>query len=64
MRVLLAHDGSPGAEIATALAASLPWPEGSFIRVIGATDGDVQPFPDREGSGEADLPHRSAWPTR
>ena len=52
MRVLLAHDGSPGAEIATALAASLTWPEGSLIRLIGATDGDVQPFPDGEGAME------------
>ena len=54
MRVLLAHDGSPGAGIATALAASLPWPEGSVIRVIGATDGDVQPFPDREPAEAAE----------
>jgi multicomponent Na+:H+ antiporter subunit G len=52
MRVLLAHDGSPGAEIATALAASLAWPEGSRIRLIGATDGDVQLFPDGEGSAD------------
>jgi multicomponent Na+:H+ antiporter subunit G len=52
MRVLLAHDGSPGAEIATALAASLAWPEGSRIRLIGATDGDVQLFPDGQGSAD------------
>lgn len=44
MRVLLAHDGSAGAEVATSLAASLPWPDGSIIRVIGAIEGDLQPL--------------------
>ena len=44
MRVLLAHDGSPGADVAVALVASLPWGAGSVIRVVGATDGDLEPF--------------------
>jgi monovalent cation/proton antiporter MnhG/PhaG subunit len=43
-RVLLAHDGSPGAAIATSLVASLRWPYGSYIRVIGVIEGDLQPM--------------------
>jgi monovalent cation/proton antiporter MnhG/PhaG subunit len=46
LRALLAHDGSPGADIATTLAASLEWPGGSVVRVIGVADGDVRPFAD------------------
>jgi nucleotide-binding universal stress UspA family protein len=51
MRVILAHDGSSGADLATSLAASLPWPHGSVIRVMGVIEGDLQivspaePFP-------------------
>ncbi len=44
MRVLVAHDGSSGADVATSLAASLPWPDGSVIRVIGSIEGDLQPL--------------------
>lgn len=33
MRVLLAYDGSPGAETAVALAAEIPWPVDSTVRV-------------------------------
>ena len=44
MRVLLAHDGSSGADTATALVASLAWPEGTLVRLIGAFEGDLEPF--------------------
>jgi monovalent cation/proton antiporter MnhG/PhaG subunit len=44
MRVLLAHDGSPGADVATSLVASLPWAEGSTIRLITVIEGDLHPL--------------------
>jgi nucleotide-binding universal stress UspA family protein len=34
MRVLLAHDGSPGATEATALAGAISWPDDSVLRVV------------------------------
>ena len=45
MRVLVAHDGSAGADVATSLVASLAWPDATAIRVIGVTEGDLQPLP-------------------
>ena len=44
-RVLVAHDGSPGAGMATSLTASLPWVDGTVIRVIGAMEGELEPVP-------------------
>ena len=41
MRVLLAHDGSEGADVAVRLVASLPWPVGSMFRLITVMDGDL-----------------------
>ncbi len=38
MRILLAVDGSPSATRARDLVASLPWPEGSVVRVLAALD--------------------------
>ena len=38
MRVLLAHDASAGAGIATDLVAALHWPPGSSIRVVAALE--------------------------
>jgi nucleotide-binding universal stress UspA family protein len=38
MRVLLAYDGSPGADQAVALAAAIAWPAGSLVRVISVTE--------------------------
>lgn len=38
MRILLSLDGSPSADRARALVASLPWPEGSLVRVVAALD--------------------------
>ena len=38
MKVLLAHDASPGADEATALVAGTAWPAGSTIRVISAVE--------------------------
>lgn len=44
MRVLLALDGSPASDAARRLVASLPWPEGTFIHVIGAIAPVVDTF--------------------
>jgi nucleotide-binding universal stress UspA family protein len=38
MRILLALDGSPSADRARALVASLPWPAGSIVRIVAALD--------------------------
>jgi nucleotide-binding universal stress UspA family protein len=38
MRILLALDGSPSADRARALVASLPWPAGSIVRLVAALD--------------------------
>ncbi len=38
MRILLALDGSPSADRARALVASLAWPAGSTVRVVAALD--------------------------
>ena len=38
MRVLLAYDGSAGAEAAAALVMNLRWPQGSIIRVVSALE--------------------------
>jgi nucleotide-binding universal stress UspA family protein len=38
MRILLALDGSPSADRARALVASLLWPEGSLVRIVAALD--------------------------
>jgi nucleotide-binding universal stress UspA family protein len=38
MRILIAYDGSPGAQQAAALAGSLAWPQGSALRVAGAVE--------------------------
>lgn len=56
MRVLVAHDGSPGADMATSLAASLPWPDGSLIRLIGAREGELEPVPPSEPGPATDRP--------
>jgi multicomponent Na+:H+ antiporter subunit G len=56
MRVLLAHDGSPGSEIAVALVRSLPWPDDSIITMIGVTEGDLAPLADAVGGDESTRP--------
>ena len=38
MRILLAVDGSPSADRACDLVASLAWPEGTLVRVVAALD--------------------------
>jgi len=52
MRVLVALDGSPGADVALRLVAGLPWPDGSVVRLIGAVEGDLQPIAPNELLGE------------
>jgi monovalent cation/proton antiporter MnhG/PhaG subunit len=44
MRVLVAHDGSPGGGVAVQLAAALRLPPGSAVRVVAVTEGDVEPL--------------------
>jgi nucleotide-binding universal stress UspA family protein len=38
MRVLVATDGSPSAGLAVGLVATIPWPEGSTVRVVEAVE--------------------------
>lgn len=40
MRVLVAHDGSPAAEVGTRLAASMAWPPGTIVRVLEVAPPD------------------------
>ncbi len=49
MRVLLAHDATPAADIATRLVASLALPDGSAIRLVGVTEGDLPTVADLGG---------------
>ena len=44
MRVLLAIDGSPASDAARRLVASLPWPEGTILHVVGAVEPVVDSF--------------------
>jgi len=44
MRVLLALDGSPASDAARRLVASLPWPEGTMLHVVGAVEPVVDSF--------------------
>jgi monovalent cation/proton antiporter MnhG/PhaG subunit len=41
MRALVAYDGSPAAGTAVELAASLPWPRGSVILLVGVVGADL-----------------------
>ncbi|HET9852031.1 MAG TPA: universal stress protein [Candidatus Limnocylindrales bacterium] len=45
MRVLLAHDGSPGAAEAASLVAALAWPEGSSVRVVAVVEPPIAMLP-------------------
>lgn len=38
MRILLATDGSRSADMARDMAARLPWPDGSTIRVVAGLE--------------------------
>lgn len=42
MRVVVAHDGSPAAHVASDLAAAIDWPAGTVVRLVGAADEEVQ----------------------
>lgn len=57
LRVVVAHDGSTGADVAISLVASLPWPDGSMIRVIGCTEGDLQPLTTASAPGPTGPAH-------
>ena len=43
MRVIIGHDGSAGADVATRLAASIDWPTGTTIRLVQAAVGEELP---------------------
>jgi nucleotide-binding universal stress UspA family protein len=45
MRILLAYDGSAGAEIAVDLVASTRWPDGSSARVVSVLEPTLMPVP-------------------
>lgn len=45
MRILLATDGSEQSAVAHELAASMPWPEGSMIRVLAVVERPVGVIP-------------------
>ena len=44
MRVLLAIDGSPASDAARQLVASLPWPQGTILHVVGAVEPVINSF--------------------
>ena len=44
MRVLLAYDGSPGAEQGLALATTLAWPRDSTLRIVAVADYPAVPI--------------------
>jgi nucleotide-binding universal stress UspA family protein len=43
MRVVVAHDGSSAAHVASDLAVVIDWPAGTVIRIVGAGNHQVQP---------------------
>jgi nucleotide-binding universal stress UspA family protein len=45
MRVLLAYDGSTGADQAVELAAVIAWPNDSILRILGVIEPFVPPMP-------------------
>jgi len=53
MQVVLAHDGSPSARVATELVASVAWGAGAEIRVVGAIEGDIEPAPAPDADSSA-----------
>jgi nucleotide-binding universal stress UspA family protein len=44
LRILLAHDLSPGSELATSLIAATPWPTGTSVRVVTSPAGIGPPL--------------------
>ncbi len=51
MRVLVADDGLAASGPAIALTAALAWPEGTILRVVGVTEGDLPGLSDIGGRG-------------
>ena len=43
MRVVMGHDGSAGADVASRLAASIDWPSGTVIRIVRAAAAEELP---------------------
>lgn len=55
MRVLVAFDGSPDADVAVRLVAGMPWPPGSVIRPVAVEEGELPPLSATErGRGRPD----------
>ena len=48
MRIVVAHDGSPGADVAVRLVASMAWPAGCRVRLIAVAEGDLTPHVTRD----------------
>ena len=53
MRVLLAVDGSPSSDAACQLVASISWPEGSVIQIVGVVPGASDEQAPSDGSATA-----------
>jgi multicomponent Na+:H+ antiporter subunit G len=49
MRLLIAVDGSPAAQVALRLAAALSLPPGASIRLVAVAEGELQPLASFEG---------------
>jgi len=69
MRALIAHDGSPSADEAIDLTATLPWPEGTRLWVVRAGRSASGPTADRDrddlrrAAARLAAPHRTVRPT-
>ena len=46
LRVVIAYDGSPGADVATTLARSIDWPAGTIIRLVSAIRAEDPDVPE------------------
>ncbi len=44
LRVVIAHDGSPGAKVATDLSAAIDWPPGTVVRLVSVVLDELPPI--------------------
>lgn len=63
MRVLVAYDGSAGADRAVALAEAITWPDGSVLRVVSVIEPTVMPIAGPWDHGAAFVPDLDAATT-
>jgi nucleotide-binding universal stress UspA family protein len=64
MRLLVAHDGSPGSDTTVALAGSLVWPAGTRVRLVAVTEGDLPALPDQMGASPSAVADEAEPPRR